>query len=253
MPASLQPFVRNHHIFRDIIGEAEGYLLALAGSTSEPYYLHSDSKEKRALLYGVLVLVKRRLSTVLDFEGEVVPVCLHHCKEAVDYFQHTLSDDWTTFPDKEEYQVKELRGAVGQELRERNLQELPQMVDKVQGQDRGTCRKVVVCMYISVISGLVECVNEVLNNQEGRTDVHVILLFSLCSLQCVALHQALQSSPIVLLCGDGCTGKSTVRSVLAAAYRDLRAEGGEGASRQYPRVKTTMIHPMAHTLQEVKG
>lgn len=147
VPASLQPAVRNHHIFKDITSEAEGYLLSLADSTSEPYYLHSEAKEERALLYGVLALVKRRLSTVLDFEGEVLPVCLHYCKEAVDYFQHTLSDDWTMFPDKEEYQVKELRGAVGQELRERNLQELPQMVDKVHGRERGvlTYVKVVDC------------------------------------------------------------------------------------------------------------
>ena len=39
--------------------------------------------------------------------------------------------------------------------------------------------------------------------------------------------------------------------ILAAAYRGLRAEGGEDAYRQYPRVKTTVIHTKAHTLQEV--
>lgn len=76
---------------------------------------------------------------------------------------------------------------------------------------------------------------------------------SLSPLQCVSLHCALQVSPTVLLCGCGCTGKSTAYSVLAAAYRGLRAEGGEGAPRQYPRVKTTVIHATAHTLQEVGG
>ena len=57
--------------------------------------------------------------------------------------------------------------------------------------------------------------------------------------------------PAVLLWGGACSGKSTMYRILAAAYRGLRAEGGEDAYRQYPRVKTTVIHTKAHTLQEV--
>ena len=104
----------------------------LADSTSEPYYLHSKAKEERAVLYGILALVRRRLSSVLHLGREVLPVCAHHWKEAVDYFRHAGSaEEALVVPEGEEYQVKELSTAVGRELRERHLQELPQLVEKV--------------------------------------------------------------------------------------------------------------------------
>ena len=74
---------------------------------------------------------------MLDLEREVLPVCDHYWKEAVDHFRCTVSDEGSLMPDGEEYQVKELSSAVGQELRERHLQELPQMVDKVHGWEKG--------------------------------------------------------------------------------------------------------------------
>lgn len=83
------------------------------------------------MLYGVLALVNRRLSSVLHLQSEVFPVCLRHWKEAVDYFRHTLAAEEALLSPGEEYQVKELSSAVGQVLRARHLQELPEMVDKV--------------------------------------------------------------------------------------------------------------------------
>ena len=52
-----------------------------------------------------------------------------------------------------------------------------------------------------------------------------------------------------MLTGPGCSGKSTVCTLLAAAYRQLRMEGG---GMGYPRVKTTTIHPAQHTVEEVR-
>ena len=68
-------------------------------------------------------------------------------------------------------------------------------------------------------------------------------------LQCLDLHKTLHSSRVVVLTGPGCSGKSTVCTLLAAAYRQLRTEGG---GMGYPRVKMTTIHPAQHTVEEVR-
>ena len=69
---------------------------------------------------------------MLHLGREVLPVCVHHWKEAVDYFRRAVSaEEALVVPEGEEYQVKELSTAVGRELRERHLQELPQLVEKV--------------------------------------------------------------------------------------------------------------------------
>lgn len=69
---------------------------------------------------------------MLHLGRDVLPVCVHRWKEAVDYFTHTVSaEEALVLPEGEEYQVKELSTAVGRELRERHLQELPQLVEKV--------------------------------------------------------------------------------------------------------------------------
>nr|WAW84839.1 dynein-1-beta heavy chain [Halisarca dujardinii] len=191
----VQPALNGYKATEQVVSTAGSCVLTLASSKQDQFYLHTLVKERAALARAVGYHLRGRLP---DSGAALAALLTLHLEGG------QRGRDEGLFI-QESFQLREMKSALEKELQERQLQELPLLVDK-----------------------------------------------------CVDLHRALQTGGgggggggMVVLSGPGCSGKSTARSLLAATYRRLRLEGSEPHGS--PRVKTTVLHPAEHTIEELFG
>ena len=95
-------------------------MLVLATSSQDQFYIHSDHKEQKALGRTITAHLKGRVPNL----EVLTPIISKYFNEAE---EHEEEDVFL----QETFELKEVKGALEKELKNRHLQELPQLIDKV--------------------------------------------------------------------------------------------------------------------------